>query len=83
MTCPLSKPKLLLSKPEELWVKTFIICQMQWFTSIIPATQEAEVGRMVVFKASLGKKVNDTPSQPINNLDVWHTLVIPAMLEAW
>jgi hypothetical protein len=39
-------------------------CKTWWLTSVISASQEAETGRKNVGGQS-GKKVNETPSQPI------------------
>jgi hypothetical protein len=40
--------------------KKKILSQAQWFKSVIPDTQKAEIGRTAV----LGQKFTKTPSQP-------------------
>jgi hypothetical protein len=52
---------------------------MQWLMAIIPATQEF-IKRMK-FKASLGKKVSKTPSQP-TSCKWWYLSLISATQEA-
>jgi hypothetical protein len=51
-----------------------------WFKPIIPATQEAEIGR-IWFKTSPSKKLVIPPSQSINWAS-WFTPVVPAMRKA-
>jgi hypothetical protein len=51
--------------------------QMQRLKSIVPATQERGA-RGFPFKASLGKKLARTPSQPISQAQ-WHAPEVPAM----
>jgi hypothetical protein len=47
---------------------------------IIPATQEAETGRITV-QGQLTQKVSKTPSQPVSQV-WWYAPVIPGMQEA-
>jgi hypothetical protein len=52
---------------------------VQWLTTVIPGTQEAEIGKIIIC-SQLGGKVSETPSQPINWI-CWHVPVIPATWE--
>jgi hypothetical protein len=54
--------------------------QVQWLTPLIPATREAEIGRIMV-PGQPEKKVSETPSQPTGQVHC-HTLVIPDSWEA-
>jgi hypothetical protein len=47
---------------------------------VIPATQEAETGRIIVWGQQV-QKVRETPSQQINGV-WWHVSVIPPGQEA-
>jgi hypothetical protein len=50
--------------------------QSQWLTSVIPATQEAKIGRITV-GGQPGKKVGKIPSQQKSWM-YWHMPIIPA-----
>jgi hypothetical protein len=53
--------------------------QALWFISVIPATQEAEIRRIIVL-CQAGRKVTETPSYQISQA-WWHIPVIQAVQE--
>jgi hypothetical protein len=53
---------------------------MQWLTSVIPATQKAEIRRIEV-QGQPRRKVSKTPSQQIS-WTWWYTHVMPTIREA-
>jgi hypothetical protein len=45
-----------------------------WYSSIIPATQEVEI-RKIMVQGQPGKNVSKTPSQPANWVWWWHAVI--------
>jgi hypothetical protein len=53
---------------------------MLWLTPVIPAIQEAQMGRMTV-QGQPRQKAKETPSQPTSWM-WWYVPIIPVMWEA-